>query len=75
VPGIILTALPFALLHGPEYAWSWRHVLLIAVAGCAFGLIRYRTGSTASSAIAHAAYNSTFFAAMLVSGEDFPAKW
>jgi membrane protease YdiL (CAAX protease family) len=74
-PGIVLTALPFALLHGPEYAWSWRHVLLIATAGCSFGWIRYRTGSTAAAAVMHAAYNSTFFAAMLISGKDFPAKW
>ena len=74
-PGIFLTALPFALLHGPEYAWSWRHVLLIATAGCTFGWIRYRTGSTAAAAVVHAAYNSTFFAAMLISGKDFPAKW
>src|SRR5207237_1084005 len=21
--GILLSALPFALLHGPQYAWSW----------------------------------------------------
>jgi hypothetical protein len=75
VPGIVLTALPFALLHGPEYAWSWRHVLLIATAGCSFGWMRYRTGSTAAAAVMHAAYNSTFFAAMLISGKDFPAKW
>jgi hypothetical protein len=74
-PGIVLTALPFALLHGPEYAWSWRHVLLIATAGCSFGWMRYRTGSTAAAAVVHAAYNSTFFAAMLISGKDFPAKW
>jgi uncharacterized protein len=74
-PGIVLTALPFALLHGPEYAWSWRHVLLIAAAGCSFGWMRYRTGSTAAAAVMHAAYNSTFFAAMLISGKDFPAKW
>src|SRR5262249_31007190 len=29
VPGIIITALPFALLHGPQYSWSWRHLLLL----------------------------------------------
>jgi len=75
VPGIVLTALPFALLHGPEYAWSWRHVLLIATAGCSFGWIRHRTGSTAAAAVVHAGYNATFFAAMLISGKDFPAKW
>jgi membrane protease YdiL (CAAX protease family) len=74
-PGIILTALPFALLHGPEYAWSWRHVLLVTIAGASFGWMRHRTGSTASAAVMHAAYNATFFVALLISGKDLPAKW
>jgi len=69
LPGIVLTALPFALLHGPEYAWSWRHVLLVTLAGCAFGWVRNRTGSTAAAAVVHAAYNSTFFAGMLITGK------
>jgi membrane protease YdiL (CAAX protease family) len=59
--GIILTALPFALLHGSEYAWSWQHLLLILVAGIAFGWMRYRSGSTAAAAVMHAMYNLTFF--------------
>jgi uncharacterized protein len=75
VPGIILTALPFAILHGPEYAWSWRHVLLVTIAGVSFGWMRHRTGSTASAAVMHAGYNATFFLAMLVYGKDLPAKW
>lgn len=55
--GIVLAALPFALLHGPEYAWSWRHILLITLAGSAFGAIRHRMKSTGAAAIAHATYN------------------
>ncbi|MCC7174267.1 MAG: CPBP family intramembrane metalloprotease [Bryobacterales bacterium] len=72
-PGIILTALPFALLHGPEYAWSWRHVLLVTIAGVGFGWMRHKTGSTAAAAVMHAGYNSTFFMALLVAGKDLPA--
>jgi membrane protease YdiL (CAAX protease family) len=37
IAGILIGAVPFALLHGPQYAWSWRHVLMIAAAGSAFG--------------------------------------
>jgi uncharacterized protein len=74
-PGITLTALPFALLHGPEYAWSWRHILLVTVAGASFGWVRHRTGSTAAAAVMHAAYNATFFVALLIYGKDLPAKW
>jgi membrane protease YdiL (CAAX protease family) len=75
LPGIILSALPFALLHGPQYSWSWRHIVLVALAGSAFGYTRWRTGSTAAAAVVHAAYNATFFTAYLMYGKDLPAKW
>ncbi len=75
VLGVILTAMPFALLHGPQYAWSWRHLLFIVLAGVAFGWKRYSSGSTAASAIMHAAYNLTFFAAFVFHGKDLPTKW
>lgn len=70
-PAILLTGALFALLHGPEYAWSWRHVLLVSLAGAAFGLVRYRTGSTAAAAVMHATYNMVFFASLLAQ----PARW
>jgi uncharacterized protein len=63
--GILTAALPFALLHGPQYMWSWQHVLLILVAGCVFGLTRYKTRSTALAACMHAGYNFTFFALVI----------
>ncbi len=65
LPAIVTTALLFAALHGPEYGWSWQHVLLITVAGAAFGWVRYRTGSTAAATVMHAAYNLVFFLALL----------
>lgn len=64
-PAVLATGLLFAVLHGPEYAWSWQHVLLIAVAGAAFGFVRLRTGSTAAAAMMHATYNLVFFGALL----------
>lgn len=73
--GIVLTALPFALLHGPQYGWSWRHVLLVTLAGTAFGLARHRTGSTAAAAAMHATYNLTFFVGYLMQGKDLPSTW
>lgn len=66
VLGIFIAALPFALLHGPQYAWSWRHLLLITLAGAAFGWRRHETGSTGAAAIMHAAYNFTLFIGFLV---------
>ncbi|MEZ5398058.1 MAG: type II CAAX endopeptidase family protein [Bryobacteraceae bacterium] len=63
--GILIAALPFALLHGPQYGWSWRHVALIGLAGVAFGWERYRTGSTAAATAMHSTYNLTIFAGFL----------
>ncbi|MBI3281800.1 MAG: CPBP family intramembrane metalloprotease [Acidobacteria bacterium] len=65
--GVIVVGLLFALPHAPQYGWSWKQVLLIAGAGSAFGVVRYVTGSTAAAAIAHAAYNGTFFALYFIS--------
>jgi len=75
IPGVILTALPFALLHGPQYGWSWRHLLFIVIAGAAFGWKRYKSGSTAAAAVMHAAYNLAFFTAYVLHGKDMPTKW
>lgn len=69
IAGIVIASLPFALLHGPQYAWAWQYVLLITLAGCAFGWMRHKTGSTAAAALMHAAYNLTFFAAYLAQKE------
>ncbi len=63
LPGILISALPFALLHGPEYGWTWQYVVLIGFAGALFGAMRYYTGSTLASAMMHSTYNLTFFAA------------
>jgi len=59
--GILLTALLFALLHGPEYHWAWQSVLLIGVAGAAFGYVRYKTKSTTAAFLMHSAYNAMGF--------------
>jgi membrane protease YdiL (CAAX protease family) len=40
-------------------------VLLISLAGAAFGVVRQITGSTKASAIMHGSYNALFFMALL----------
>lgn len=67
--GILMAAVPFALLHGPQYGWSWQHLILLVLAGAAFGRVRYVTGSTAAAALTHAAYNLTFFSAFLLASK------
>jgi len=66
IPGILLAAIPFGLLHFQEYGHSWRHVVLISLAGALFGWMRHATGSTMASAVMHAAYNSLGFFALFV---------
>jgi len=66
--GIVLTAVLFGCAHGYEYAWSWRHILLISIAGLTFGWARYKTGSTAAAAFMHSTFNLTQFVAFLAQG-------
>jgi membrane protease YdiL (CAAX protease family) len=63
--GIMVTGLLFGCLHAPEYSWSWRHVLLVSLAGSVFGWVRYKTGSAAASTYMHSTYNLTQFAAFV----------
>jgi membrane protease YdiL (CAAX protease family) len=65
-PGILVTALAFALLHGSQFHWAWQSILIIGLAGIAFGLARHKTGSTAAATAIHIGYNSTLFVAFLV---------
>lgn len=64
--GILLTGIVFGCMHGAEYEWSWRHMLLISLVGCVFGWAKYKTKSTAASAFMHSTFNLTQFAAFLV---------
>jgi membrane protease YdiL (CAAX protease family) len=63
--GVMLQAVPFAALHGAEYAWSWQLLIPLLLAGWAFGWMRHRTGSTAASTYMHAGFNLFEFVGML----------
>ncbi len=64
--GILLTAAVFALVHGAQYHWSWQHLAVVGTAGAVFGLVRYKSGSTAAATLVHTGYNATLFVAFLV---------
>ncbi len=74
-PGIVLTALPFALLHGAQYKWSWQHLTLLTFAGTTFGWVRHRSGSTIASTVTHAAYNFSYFLTFILLGKDSTQTW
>ncbi len=64
--GILLTATPFALVHGNQYHWSWQHLTVVGLAGAAFGFVRYKSDSTAAATLVHTGYNATLFVGFLV---------
>lgn len=65
--GLLVTAVPFSLMHGPMYNWSWQHLLLLTIVGLAFGMVRLHAGSTLASTITHGAYNLMMFAGHFLS--------
>jgi membrane protease YdiL (CAAX protease family) len=56
--GIILTALPFGLIHYVQYR-SWSAVLIIILVGIVLTTVRAVTKSVSSSFLAHVGYNAT----------------
>lgn len=56
---VMLSALPFALLHLPQYAYAWAAGFVIFVVGVGCGVVRATTKSVAASVLVHAGYNGT----------------
>ena len=75
VPGILAATIPFGLLHFQEYGNSWRHAVLIALAGASFGWMRQATGSTKAATIMHASYNALFFFVLFAQRRELPHIW
>jgi hypothetical protein len=70
VGAVVLCSGLFVGLHGPQYAWSWQHLVLLMIASVVFCLVRIWTGSTAASTLVHATYNLTFFTGYLFQERD-----
>ena len=73
--GILIAGTAFGLLHFHEYGNSWRHAVVITLAGVAFGLMRHLTGSTKAAALMHASYNGFLFVALFSQRKDLPHLW
>lgn len=69
--GVILTALPFALMHMFQYGYAWGVVLLIFIMGIVCTVVRARTGSVAASFLVHVGYNATEMALMVIATDGF----
>jgi membrane protease YdiL (CAAX protease family) len=57
-PAVIITAILFALFHGPA---NWAHWLSFTAMGLAYGCTRVVSRSTTAPALMHAAYNLALF--------------
>jgi uncharacterized protein len=57
--GILLSALPFALMHMQQYGYSWGILLIIFGVGVVCGIVRAVTGSVAASFLVHVGYNGS----------------
>ncbi len=68
--GIVLTALPFGLMHYVQYR-SWSAVLIIVLVGVVLTTVRAVTKSVASSFLAHVGYNGTLMIIAAVATDGF----
>lgn len=69
--GIILTALPFGLIHLPQYGWAWGAALVVFLVGVMCGAVRAATRSVAASFLVHVGYNGTQMLIAVVATQGF----
>jgi membrane protease YdiL (CAAX protease family) len=69
--GILLTALPFGLIHFFQYGSSWGAVLIIFLVGVVLTTVRAMTKSVASSFLAHVGYNGTLMVLAALQTDGF----
>jgi uncharacterized protein len=55
--GVVLTALPFGMIHMVQYGYAWGAVLIIFLVGVVLTAVRAVTKSVACSFLAHVGYN------------------
>jgi membrane protease YdiL (CAAX protease family) len=69
--GILLTAMPFGLIHLPQYGWAWGAALVIFLVGVVCGAVRALTKSVAASFLVHVGYNGTQMLIAVVATHGF----
>ncbi|HTD24566.1 MAG TPA: type II CAAX endopeptidase family protein [Terriglobales bacterium] len=68
---VILTSVPFTLMHGLQLSFAWAPMLMLLIVGVALGLVRARTKSLAPSVLVHIGYNTTIFAMIFIDTGGF----
>ena len=69
--GILLTALPFGLIHLPQYGWAWGAALVVFLVGVVCGAVRAATKSVGACFLVHAGYNGAQMLIALVATHGF----
>jgi uncharacterized protein len=69
--GIVLTALPFGLIHAVQYGYAWGAVLVIFMVGVVLTSVRAVTKSVGASFLAHVGYNATLMVLSAVATGGF----
>ncbi len=68
---VLLTALAFTAIHGPQLAHHWAPLLLLFSVSLVFTVARAQTGSLAVSFLMHVGYNSALFAILFYATDGF----
>jgi membrane protease YdiL (CAAX protease family) len=68
---IILTTIPFALLHAQQVSDAWAPLLLIATVSVILCIVRLVTDSVAAGTVVHSAYNFVLFAGLIFQTSGF----
>lgn len=69
--GIILTALPFGLIHAVQYGNAFSAVLVIFIVGLVLTIVRAVTKSVAASFLVHVGYNGALMLLAAVATDGF----
>ena len=69
--GIALTALPFGLIHLPQYGWAWGAALVIFLVGVVCGMVRAATRSVGASFLVHVGFNGMQMVIAVVATQGF----
>ncbi len=67
----ILTSIPFTLLHAQQVGRAWGPLSLVFIVSLVLVWVRERTNSVACSALVHACYNLSIFAAIFYASGGF----